>query len=121
VLSLGCLVIGIGFSLFVHYDAFCLFVPCDRPATLIVEPDLGASTEGCSALLGDPDSPELTREARRIRLESNQADLTLGPWNERYRVTLLCPGRRPSAGVVVDFTGRETIRAHLSPGPPTPR
>lgn len=65
-LSVGCLLVGLGLVLFVHYDAFCLFVPCDRPATLVVESAPGASTEGCSVHLGDPDFPELAREARRI-------------------------------------------------------
>lgn len=108
-LGSGCLLLlCAGLFAAIHFNAGCLFVPCDRSVRFVLQPST-ESLEGCELWLFPPSDKTLSHPLRRLTIEDHEAEAILQPWKERFLIALGCKGSRLSEPQSVDTEGKESI------------
>lgn len=108
-LGSGCLLLlCAGLFAAIHFNAGCLFVPCDRSVHFVLQPSAG-SLEGCELWLFSPNDKTLSHPLRRLTIENHEAEAIVQPWNERFLTALHCKGSRLSEPQLVDTEHKNSI------------
>ncbi|HEX4960789.1 MAG TPA: hypothetical protein VF173_08115 [Thermoanaerobaculia bacterium] len=105
----GCLLLlCVGLFAVIHFNAGCLFVPCDRSVRFVLQPPT-ESLGGCELWLFSPSDKTLSQPLRRLSIEDHVAEAIVQPWHERFLIALHCKGSRLSEPQLVDCEHEESI------------